>query len=196
MYDLPPGDQKALLKRIAAGDVAAFKTLFDACQKKLYAAAMKMTKSAYGAEEIVQETFADLWDHRSSLAQVENAPAYLYSIAYHTTIRYLKKVAADDKLLHALKTRTVEMHNEPEETLLVNETRGLIDHAIRDLPSQRKLIFKLSREDGLSHKEIADRLHISPLTVKKQLVLAIRNIRSSLTRIAPVLSVFLWHIRR
>jgi len=195
MYDLPLYDSKIILRRIAAGDVAAFKTLFDAYERRLYNAALKMTKSSYGAEEIVQEIFIDLWDHRASLVNVENPSAYIYTVAYHRTIKYLKSVAADGKLLNRLRLLVCEMHNETEERLLMKETRELINSAIQDLPSQRKLIFKLSREEGLSHKEIAQQLHISPLTVKKQLVLAIRNIRSSLARITPILIFSLMHIR-
>lgn len=191
--DHPPFDHKIVLKRVAEGDVTAFRMLFDAYNKRLYAAALKITKSSYGAEEIVQEIFTDLWEGRSNLADVDNPAAYIFTVAYNRTFRYLKKLAADSDMRRSLKYRISDSHNETEEWMEMNETREIIESAVNGLPSQRQLIFKLSRETGLSHKEIAEQLHISPLTVKKQLVLALRNIRSSLARISPLLAFILLH---
>jgi RNA polymerase sigma-70 factor (ECF subfamily) len=183
-------DQKVLFRSIADGDVTAFRVLFEAYNKRLYGAALKITKSTYAAEEIVQEVFTCLWESRSCLANVDNPPAYIFTVAYRKTFRYLKMVAADTKLLQSLQGRINEVHNETEEWLEVNETREFIDSAVNELPPQRRLIYKLSRENGFSHKEIAEQLHISSLTVKKQLQLALRHIHSSLARIAPLLALF------
>lgn len=188
MQVFPLLDHKAVLKRVSDGDVTAFRALFDAYNKRLYAAALKITKSSYGAEEIVQETFADLWAGRANLADIDNPTSYVFTVAYNRTFKYLKMMAADVKLMQSLKCHSIEPRNDTEEWMDVNETREIIDNVVMDLPSQRRLIFKLSRENGLTHKEIADQLNISPLTVKKQLALALRNIRSSLARIAPVLT--------
>lgn len=183
-------EQSALLKRVAGGDTAAFRILFDAYNRRIYAAALKMTKSTYGAEEIVQEIFASLWENRNNLQNVENPPAYIFTVAYNRTYRYLKKVAADTNMLQTLKLHIREYGNEIEDLLDMKETGELINHAVEKLPPRRKLIFKLSREEGLSHKEIADQLDISPLTVKKQMVMALRTIRASLSGVSPLLALF------
>lgn len=185
--------QKALLCSVADGNVAAFKELFDIYRTGLYAAALKITKSPYAAEEIVQEIFTVLWESRSMLDKVEDPAAYIFTIAYHQSFRYLKKVAADTALYQALLNRAKDTHNETEEWLELKEVRQLIDHAVHALPPQRQLIYRMSRESGLSHRQIAEQLHISPLTVKKQLVLALRNIRSCLTRLAPLLALCFCH---
>lgn len=183
-------DQKKLLKRVSDGDVGAFRILFNAYNKRLYAAALKITKSAYGAEEIVQEIFAGLWENRTGLQDVDNPPAYIFTVAYNRTFRYLKKVAADQHMIKSLRNRIHEMQNETEDWLNLKETNELINQAVGKLPPQRQLIFKLSRENGLSHKEIAEQLNISPLTVKKQIVMALRSIRTSLAATAPLLGLF------
>jgi len=183
-------DQKSWLRLVSEGNVAAFRRLFDAYNKRLYAVALKMTKSAYAAEEITQEIFTSLWENRANLASVDNPTAYIFTVAYNKTFRYLKAIAADTRLLTSLESRLSNAHNDTQEWLDVNETRSLIDAVVKTLSPQRQQIFKLSREEGLSHKEIADQLHISPLTVKKQMVIALRNIRSGLARIAPLLAIF------
>lgn len=185
-------DQRSLLRRIAEGDIAAFRMLFDAYNARLYGSALKITKSPYAAEEIVQEIFACIWEHRSHLGEVDNPPAYIFTVAYNQSFRHLKKVAADSKLYQSLLSRAMPGHNETEEWLDLKETEKLINHAVEELPRQRKLIYKLSREKGLTHQQIAQRLNISPLTVKKQIVLALRNIRNGLADVAPMLAFFLF----
>ncbi|GAA4305233.1 RNA polymerase sigma-70 factor [Compostibacter hankyongensis] len=189
MQNLAKYNPKALLRDVAAGNVSAFRTLFDMYRARLYAAALKITKSPYAAEEIVQEIFASLWERRACLADVDDASAYIFTVAYHQSFRYLKKVAADARLFQSLMIRLQEARNETEEQVEVNETRQLIDHAVRELPPQRQRIYKLSRENGLTHQQIASELRISPLTVKKQLVLALRNIRAVLLKVTPLLAL-------
>jgi RNA polymerase sigma-70 factor (ECF subfamily) len=186
-------DQKILFRRIAQGDIEAFRNLFDAYRTRLYAVALKITKSSYGAEEIVQEIFVSLWEGRPNLAKVDNPSAYIFTIAYNKSFRFLKRVAADSVLYDSLRLGVELARNETEEWLNVKETNEFIDRAIEELPPQRQLIFKLSRERGLTHKEIAHQLDISPLTVKKQMALALHYLRSILARTAPVLAFFLFY---
>lgn len=186
---------QVLLNRIAEGDAVAFRELFDAYKRKLYSGALKITKSTDAAEDVVQEIFTRIWENRLCLKEVENPSAYIFTIAYHESFRYLKKVAADQKLYEAVRKRMKTTDNKTEEWLEVKETEQIVHHLIDELPSQRQLIYRLSREEGLSYKEIADRLHISSLTVKKQLQLALRNIRSGLSKIGPLLVLCLLLLR-
>lgn len=176
-----------LFKLISQGDTAAFKELFEAYRGKIHAAVYKVAKSAHAAEDIVQEIFTRIWENRLHLPGIDNPSAYIFTIAYHESFRYLKKVSADQKLYESLKTRIKILDNKTEEWMEVEETQRVINQVIEALPPQRQLIYKLSRENGLSYKEIAVRLHISSLTVKKQLQLALRNIRTGLAKIRPLL---------
>lgn len=177
---------------MAGGDTAAFRTIFDAYRLRLYGAAFKLTKSDYAAEEIVQEIFTALWESRANLADVENPPAYIFTIAYNKTFRYLKKASNDQAFLATL-ARKGEGHSETEEYLDVRESEAMINDAVKILPPQRKLIYKMSREQGMSHAEIAEELNISPLTVKKQVQLALQSIRETLAKTAPLLALFFLH---
>ncbi|HEY6083231.1 MAG TPA: RNA polymerase sigma-70 factor [Chitinophagaceae bacterium] len=188
-------DQKILFQQIANDSVSAFRALFDSYKTRLYAAALKITKSDYAAEEIVQEVFATLWEGRSNLAVVDNPSAYIFTIAYHKAFRYLKKAAADKALFKSLIHTMEEVHNDTEEWLQAKESQEIINQMVEGMPPQRQLIFRLSREKKLSHKEIASQLNISPLTVKKQLVLALRNIRVVLARKdRPLILFFLFNL--
>ena len=75
---------------------------------------------------------------------------------------------------------------------LVSEmTRTKVEKAVAELPEKCRLIFRLSREEHLSHKEIAERLQISPKTVENQLTIALRRLRHFLEDYAYVFFFFL-----
>jgi len=192
--DYSVDDLHILFELVSRGDTVAFKKLFETYRGRLHAAAYKVAKSADAAEDIVQEIFTRIWENHLHLAAIDNPSAYIFTIAYHESFRYLKKVSADQKLYESLKSRIKIMDNKTEEWMEIKETQQAIDQAVEALPPQRQLIYRLSRENGLSYKEIAVRLHISSLTVKKQLQLALRNIRTGLAKSRPLL-VLLFFIR-
>jgi RNA polymerase sigma factor (sigma-70 family) len=68
----------------------------------------------------------------------------------------------------------------PDETFRIKELVAIIDAEVSALPSQMKLIFEMSRNANLSHREIAEKLNISPLTVKKQVNNSLRILRLKL----------------
>ena len=189
LRELSIPEQKSLLDRMSDGDIKAFRAIFDAYNTPLYTITLKITKSSYSAEEIVQETFAILWESRLKLKDIENPRAYLFTVAYNKAFSYLKKIAKNQDLKEMLRNQIHEARNDIEEWMDIKETRELIDQAVEKMPPRRQLIFKLSREESLSHKEIAEKLHISPLTVKKQMVIALKNIRSMLHSLTPLLAL-------
>ena len=182
MHFLSESNLQELFCKISEGNTGAFRQLFDRYNTRLYAAALKLTKSPTSAEDIVQEVFTALWVSREKLADIDHPSTYLFTVAYNQSYRYLKRVAADGRLYQSLLNRMKASSPAAEQWLEVEETQACINDAVNALPSQRQLIYRLSREKGLSHQEIADQLKISPLTVKKQIVLALRHIRASLAQ--------------
>lgn len=177
MYNQLHND-KQLLLQIAAGDQKAYSRLFQLYENRVFAVAYKMTKSREAAEEIAQETFLKIWQHRDKLKDVEDPSAYLFTMAYNIIFRLLKKVAKEEKLLQALISNAQYVSNNTDETVLFRERQAIIDKAMQQLPAQRRLIFILSRVQGFKHEEIARMLGISPNTVKNQLASAQKTLRS------------------
>jgi|SRR5690625_2959910 len=191
---VPLQKQKLLFERIAEGDALAFRELFNLFKGRLYAAALKVTKSKHAAEDIVQEVFVSLWEGRSNLNNVENPTSYIFTIAYNKSFRYLKKVAADAELYQSLRNNIKKTHNDVEEKLEAKTAQQFISQIIEKLPPRRKLIYKLSREKGLNYKQIAEQLDISPLTVKKQMAIALRSIRTGLAKMSTLLIFILLNL--
>jgi RNA polymerase sigma-70 factor (ECF subfamily) len=175
-------DVKALFTAVANGDTVAFKLLFEQYRAKLYAVAFKWTKSTYAAEEITQDIFVSLWTSRAQLQNVLDPEAYLYTAAYNKISKHLKKESNKARILALAQWAHNTRTNETEETVYANDSSKHINNAVEQLSPQKKLIYKLSRQHGKSYDEIAETLHLSPNTVKSQLVKAVKSIRGYLEK--------------
>lgn len=173
--------EQALCKRIARGEEAAFREIFDRYKQPFYAAALKMIRSEAVAEEIVQDVFVHLWQHRTSLAGVEQVSSYLFSVVYHQIYRHFRQLARQRQLTRDFQASLGEAAENSTETLLsLKEYESTLRQAVDELPPQQQVIYRLSKQEGFSREEIADLLHISPHTVKNHLLRAIKHLRGKL----------------
>jgi len=182
-------NETELFAQLAEGNERAFETIYHHYNKRLAPFVDKMVRSPELAEEIVQDIFVHLWINRQLLAHVSHPTAYLFNIATNKTLDYLKKIANNAKLMDRIAQRSTEYGNETEERIIFRESAAIIELAVSALPEQRKLIYHLSRNEGLTHEQIAERLHISKHTVKNQMVHALRSIRVFAEKRASILSL-------
>ena len=161
-------------------DENAFKQLFDAYKNRLYAYVLAITHSKYIAEEITQEIFVKLWLCRDIIQQVDNLDGYVFTIARNKTLNHLRKAFYDLNLLSELKSRSMLQENNVEERSIAADYNQLIRDALALLSPQRRLVYQLSRGEGLNNEEIALHLQLSRNTVKNHLVEALRFIRNYL----------------
>ncbi len=173
---LPPYDEKELLLHIADGDERAFRIFFDLYRNRFYAVVLKMTKSDLVAEEIVQEVFMHIWEKRELLRNVQAPSAYFFTAVYRRIYNHYKRLALERRML-GHEAQSIGITDATNETVLANESKRLISKAIASLPPQQQLVFKLSKEAGLTREQVAKELNISPNTVKNHLGEAIKTIR-------------------
>jgi RNA polymerase sigma-70 factor (ECF subfamily) len=180
---------KELLQRLAEGDKASFRQLFDAYRLRLFSFVFQLTNSKVDAEEIVQDVFAKLWEIRQTLHTVEHPGKYIYTIARNKTFNHLAKIARDQQLVQQLWVNLSQADHSTEEMLQANESRQLINEAIHQLSQQKQTIFYLSREQGLSHEAIAIQLGLSKSRVKNVMVEVLKHIKDYLLRHTTFLAV-------
>lgn len=195
MLDHPLYNEKVLLEKVAAGDERAFRQLFDLYKERFYAVVLKMTGSDEVAKDIVQDTFMNIWDKRESLADVDNPSAYFFTAVYRRVYHHYRKVAQEKKLLQKASPVNA-LVNTTEEMVLAHESNELISEAVAKLPAQQKLVFKLSRQEGLSREDVARQLHISPNTVRNHLADAIKFIRAFLRNSAATFLIIFWFFKK
>lgn len=144
------------------------------------AIAINKTGDRETAQELVQESFINLYEHRASLMESTSVKAYLYVILKNKIINQYRQ--------ELLKQRYSDyiIHHTPSDDLsplVYVETRELelqLRQAIEQLPPQCRMVFKLSREQYLSDKEIASAMDISINTVEQHKRKALRLLRGSL----------------
>ncbi len=168
-----------------------FKCLFDKYKDRLYNYAFAISHSQYVAEEITQEIFIKLWICRDMLGEVENMDSYVFTIARNKTLNHFRKAANDSKLLKELQQRMVHAENNIEEHVLITDYDKSLQEALTLLSPQRKLVYQLSRNQGLNHQQIATELHLSHNTVKNHLVEALKFIRKYIHKTSPVILAFI-----
>ncbi|MBV4359253.1 RNA polymerase sigma-70 factor [Pinibacter aurantiacus] len=167
-----------LFVRLAAEDEQAFRQLFHYYTPRLQPFVFSIVKSDAVAEEIVQDVFLRLWTNRESVARKDNPSSWLFTVASNLSISYLRKKSIERRFIEKVKEEMVELRqqNMIEEEMFLRENQELLKRAIDTLSPQQKLAYTLSRNEGLAHKEIAERLGISPNTVKNHIVNAVHSI--------------------
>lgn len=174
-------NERQYFARIADGDEAAFSTIFYHYTPRIHPLIKKIIRSEHVTEEIIQDVFVSLWKNREKLVEIDNYAAYIFTVATNITFNYLKFKARKERHLNEAQLES-DFTNNTLETIDLHETRELVGQLIRQLPPQKKLIYKLTREEGLSHDQIARRLNISKNTVKNHLVETLKFLRENLQR--------------
>ncbi|WP_343744953.1 RNA polymerase sigma-70 factor [Chitinophaga sp.] len=173
---------KELLYRIQFhDDQLAFKAFYQQQMFPLYQFALAFLKQHQQAEEAVNDVFVKLWQRRHTLQEIDNIKVYLYVAVKHTALNQLRAATTFEEAdLDNVQVPQVRFCSGAEQLLLTHELQDAIAAAIRQLPPKCRMIFKLIKEDGLSYKEVAGILNISPKTVDAQLMIAMKKLSASL----------------
>lgn len=169
---------------IKSGNLQAFQCAYQLHHGKLYAYILKKTGSAYLSEEVVQLTFIRLWEKRQNLSLDYPLSAQIFKMGGSILIDQLRKEAVAKK--HHEEIIPMEILHDEEQS----ENAHNLELAIDKMAPMRKKVFKLSKIDGYSYKEIADELSISPKTVENHISKALKQLRSALSSFFSIAAVF------
>lgn len=172
-----------VLDRLAKDDRKAFEHLFKTYYTELCRFALRYVREEIASEEIVQEVFINIWERRSELNINSSIKAYLYKAIRNRSFNYIKlQLPKEQKKTDVDVLSTFEADNKEEE-LLREDLKEYVNEAIDGLPRKCKAIFVLSRNAGMTYKEIAEELDISVKTVENQVGLALKKLREELNPI-------------
>jgi RNA polymerase sigma-70 factor (ECF subfamily) len=175
---IPSYNEKELLYRLAGGNEMAFRELYDHYKNEVYSFAMGITRSIPLAEEIVQDSFIKLWQHREELPGIQKFESWFFTIVRNLCYSSLRKIALDRKTYSAHEQQPVQQVATAEDIIITRENRELVQAAINQLPDQQRRVYLLSQEAGKTYEEIAVELNISRNTVKEHLKRAKAAIKS------------------
>jgi len=158
----------------------AFAELFNRYKKKLYYFALSYLNDSAEAEEVVQSVFVRLWENRSTLDETMSIKNFIYKSTVNACYNFLKKKAVRNRYLENELVAFNEAENRSYDEIFYKDLKRQIDNIISSLPSQQQQIFQLSRFEGLSHADIADKLNLSIRTVENQIYRALKVIKDNL----------------
>ena len=170
--------------RLKYSDHGAFLEIYDGYSKSLYHFVKKFIYDTGAVDDIVHDTFLKLWNAREGIKPHFPIQNYLYKIARNLVYKRLK----ERMVFLEMQSELVYMEQKgnfqcsAEETYIDAEYRHIYESAVEQLPAQRKRIFKMSRQEGLSHREIAQHLNISINTVKEHMSLAMRSVKEYIAK--------------
>ena len=175
-------ETQVLQERIALfNDEVAFKQLFKHYYTALLRFAIAITKEKEPAEEIVGDQFVNIWNKRSSITNISNLKLYLYIAVRNRCLNFIRR---NGNLYTITPEQTgTAFHDvtpDPENIMIASELLQAVNKAILELPPKCREVYTLVKEDGLSYKEVAELLNISPRTVENHIATAVRKLAASL----------------
>jgi RNA polymerase sigma-70 factor (family 1) len=177
--DYRSASDEILVSRIRIGDEAAFSTLYARYFERLYRYAYKRTTDMQAAQDIVQDVFMALWKNRTH-SSIRQAESYLATAVKFLSINFLTRnrlvPLTPDELPDSGTITT------PEEAYHNRLLLELVQRETNRLPKKCRLVFEYHRKKGLSVKEIADQLGMTPAAVEKQLERAQTRLRDRLKK--------------
>lgn len=168
-----------LVDLLKKGDEAALQSIMLKYWESMYKMAAHTLENNLTCEDIVQEIFIQIWNNRSNLKLKHSLKAYLFASTRYAIYREFKKDIKQKEKYNSQDINYIEYHN-PHNDLEYHELIIQIEKTVKELPEQCKKIYQLSREEQLSHKEIAETLKISTKTVENQITIALKRIRNAI----------------
>ncbi|MGJ7030243.1 RNA polymerase sigma-70 factor [Niabella hirudinis] len=164
-----------LFRQIGEGQQDAFNRLFYRYYERLVGFAMQYVKQLEAAEDVVATLFVNIWQKRSQLPEIRSPQVYLFVATRNGCLNHLRRFAKPALPAHHYPHL---LNENPVNTLHTEykELEAILHAAIERLPEQRKMVFKLIREEGLKAREVAAILSISVRTVENQLYKALKTL--------------------
>ena len=174
--------EKSIVNKFKSGDKKAFEYIFKLYYNQLCLYAQSIILVKESAEDLVKDFFVSIWEIHDKVNIKTSLKGYLYQGIKNKCLNFIRDKKEIVGEYH--EEDQIELLYKPVDSFILEriyseELKEILKNTIEEFPEQRKLVFKLSRYDNLSHGEIAKKLDISPNTVKVQIYRALMQIRAA-----------------
>jgi RNA polymerase sigma-70 factor (ECF subfamily) len=142
---------------------------------------MRHLKSPLLAQDIVQDVFMKLWFERRNIKANLPIEAWLFTVAKNGIINQMKKLANQWKAAGRSNEDDMSISSVLDK-LIASENQQVLHEAVKQLPQQQRLVYQYVRQENLSYFQVAEKLEISPLTVKTHMARALKEIKNFLLK--------------
>ena len=189
-------EESILSDRIKQGDSSAFSVVFSHYYKDLVMFANTFIRDKETSEEVVQDVFVKLWENKESITIKTSLKSFLLKSIQNKCIDRIRHLKIRDKYQSLILEHPVLFENDTDNYMLYSELENNLEKALKKLPADVTTTFSLSRFDGFTYHEIAEKLNVSVRTVEvrvsKALVMLREQLKDSMFTIIVIISSSLW----
>jgi RNA polymerase sigma-70 factor, ECF subfamily len=173
--------EQELVQYVVEGRREAWEYIAASFYPQLFGYVMSIVKEEESAEELVQDVFVSFWTKRDNIEINISLKAYLFRASRNHALNFIKRKKFEENYHRGLAQKANFAHDTTEETVHFTELQQKLSDAIESLPDSCREIFKLSRFEEMTYKEIAETLDIPIRTVHYQIGLALKELKEKLS---------------
>jgi RNA polymerase sigma-70 factor (ECF subfamily) len=191
---MPSIQEKEFITGLKNNDKSTVDSLYKHFHSRIYAFAFSLMKVEEDAMDIVHEVFIKLWEKRKSLDDDTKIESLVFTITRNSVLSYFRKLSSQKKYYNQMISTTLQNDkSSTEEMINYDFLKEKVDSLILQLPPKSQKVFILSREKGLSNKEIAKELKIAEKTVEDHITRALVFLKKNLKEVG-ILGTLFWHL--
>ena len=172
-------DERTLVLQLKEGNENAFTTLYETYWAKVYNFSRLYLTSSTEIEEVVQDVFVKVWEARIFIKENENFKGFLFIITRNIIFNQFRKSFNENAYKLTVLSAAMDYYD-MEDELSAADLKEFIKRMVGELPPRQQEVFKMSRDEHLTYKEIATRLNISEKTVERHINEAIKFLKKNI----------------
>lgn len=180
-----------VLKNLANDETKALEELFNYYYPRLYKFSKSFLKQDNGIDDILQEVFVKIWHNRVNIRSSETFSPFVFTLTRNLLLNELRRRLNNHNIKDEISKLTISDEFQSFENLEYGELKETVDRIVSNLPEKQREVFLLSRYEGLSHKEISERLNISAKTVEYHIHQSTSTIKEKLSQLGLIPLLYL-----
>jgi RNA polymerase sigma-70 factor (family 1) len=173
-------DLDRIIAALANDNEAPVEELFNYYYPRLFNFSGKFLKIEDGIDDIIQEVFVKIWQNRKKINSASTFNSLIFTITRNLLLNELRSRLNNEKTRDEIRSFSMAQEYSSTDEIEYKDVKEKVDQLINNLPERQKEIFILSRIEGLSHKEIAEKLGINTKTVEYHITLAVKHLKENL----------------
>ncbi|MFV0590568.1 MAG: RNA polymerase sigma factor [Draconibacterium sp.] len=182
-----------ILTDLAKDDDSSLEALFDYYYPRLYNFSKSFLKIEDRIDDVLQEVFVKIWQNRKKINSADSFNSFVFTITRNLLLNELRAYISNEKMKDEIRKKSTAQEYSSIAQIEYADLKEKVDTIIETLPERQKQIFILSRIEGLSHKEIAEKLNIKTKTVEYHIAKSISYLKGRLKELG-VLSVLYFYL--